>query len=112
MNGLLIGFLWFQMFSADLNGTVADSTGAILPSVAVKLTNRDTRLQRQVGSSENGEWRFLGLSPGVMNFWLEGTGSSLSSAPFSLPWGRRVHLRAKSIRQASSTKCRSARTRR
>jgi hypothetical protein len=74
--GLLIGFfvLCFlqigvvpvdaQVTTADVVGTITDSTGAILPDVSVSLLSGDTNLARKVQSTSVGDYTFTLLTPG------------------------------------------------
>ena len=50
--------------SATLRGTVKDPQGAIIRGATVTLTNERTKDERQVTSSEDGNYTFTALSPG------------------------------------------------
>jgi Carboxypeptidase regulatory-like domain len=50
-------------FSASLSGTVADSSGAIIPGAKVTLTDKATNQVRAVVSSDTGLFRFSALAP-------------------------------------------------
>jgi hypothetical protein len=54
----------FAQFSASLNGTVQDSTGAVIPGATVTLTNTGTQQKRTAASSSNGTYIFGELAPG------------------------------------------------
>lgn len=49
----------------SLSGTAHDSTGAVMPAVAVAVTNRDTGLTRQVVTSEAGLFSAASLPAGL-----------------------------------------------
>ena len=51
-------------FRAAVQGTVADSSGALVPGATITLTNKETRNQRTTTSSEDGFYRISGLPPG------------------------------------------------
>ena len=54
-----------QEFRGRLNGTVSDNTGAVLPGVTVTVSS-PALIQPQVQvTSEQGDYRFLALPPGV-----------------------------------------------
>jgi hypothetical protein len=51
-------------FNAGVQGSVKDSTGALLPEALVTLTNRETNQSSQVTASNEGFYRFSALPPG------------------------------------------------
>ena len=55
--------------TSSLQGTVKDTTSALIPSVVVSLTNVDTGTTRQVLSGSEGEYSFVQMAPG--NYKLE-----------------------------------------
>lgn len=57
-------FAQAQATAADLVGTVADPTGAIVPGATVTARNAATGITRTTTSSESGEYQILGLPPG------------------------------------------------
>ena len=68
---LLIGSATFgsraalaQLTTADILGTVTDSTGAAIPKANVTLVNVDTNLQRTTVSNDSGEYDFTLLPVG------------------------------------------------
>ncbi len=52
-----------QGVNATLTGTATDQSGAILPGVTVRITNPETGFQREVQTSDNGNFTFPALSP-------------------------------------------------
>ncbi len=52
-----------QNTTADVVGTVTDSTGAVVPGATVELTNMDTQEKRVVTSSGSGDYTFTLLKP-------------------------------------------------
>src|SRR5262245_43859429 len=46
---------WAQV-TAQINGTVKDQSGAVLPGVEVTVTQTDTGLKRSIPSNENGSF--------------------------------------------------------
>src|SRR3989442_3093854 len=53
-----------QVTSADLVGTIKDSSGAVVPGVTVALTNEATGVSRSATSSDGGTYIFTSLLPG------------------------------------------------
>jgi hypothetical protein len=54
----------FAQYSANIQGTVADQSGAAVPNVKLNLTNSSTGQQRSAVSDETGIYRFSLLAPG------------------------------------------------
>jgi beta-lactamase regulating signal transducer with metallopeptidase domain len=52
-----------QVF-ATFSGSLFDAQGAVLPGVAVTLTNADRQMKYNAQSSRTGEFQFVGLPPG------------------------------------------------
>src|SRR6201996_4669135 len=65
---LLLTFAAFhlhaQTFSASITGTVTDKTGALISGAVVKLTNADTKDERQKITGPSGAYDFQNLLPG------------------------------------------------
>ncbi|HEX9961742.1 MAG TPA: TonB-dependent receptor, partial [Pyrinomonadaceae bacterium] len=57
-------FAQAQASSADLNGTVTDPSGAVVPGATVTARDTATGITRTVTSGESGEYNFIGLPPG------------------------------------------------
>jgi hypothetical protein len=53
-----------QVTTADLVGTIKDSSGAVVPGVTVTLTNDATGVSRSVTTSDGGTYIFTSLQPG------------------------------------------------
>src|SRR5262245_15170346 len=79
----IVGFL-FSLLSAvpalgqgavsEVNGTAIDSSGAVLPGVAVTLTEDTTGLTRTVLSNDRGRFVAIALTPGVYTIKAELSG--------------------------------------
>src|SRR2546423_7548577 len=54
-----------QSTYATVSGTVADSSGAVLPGVSLTATNNATGVVTTVVSNEAGAYNFASLLPGV-----------------------------------------------
>jgi hypothetical protein len=57
----------FGQFGGSINGTVEDSTGAVVPGATVTLTNTATQQVRTTTSSAGGSYAFGELAPGSYN---------------------------------------------
>ena len=84
MRSLLVGliltghaFPQVQMSSGNIQGTVRDPSGAVLPSVAVAATNVGRGLSRQTVTDSLGNYRLLLLPPGTYEVTFELPGFAL-----------------------------------
>jgi hypothetical protein len=67
---LLLGCtsLWGQATaSANLQGTIADQTGAVVTKAEITITNKETGATRGTKSDDTGEYRFEALPVGIYN---------------------------------------------
>ncbi|AXC13343.1 Oar protein [Acidisarcina polymorpha] len=74
--GLIFGLasgVWAQE-NAVITGTVTDSTGAVVPSITITLTNPATGQVRTDNSSSSGTYNFPNLGVGTYNLTAGGTG--------------------------------------
>jgi len=53
-----------QILYGSLSGTVADQAGALIPNIAITLTDQGTGATRTVNASETGMYSFLNILPG------------------------------------------------
>lgn len=63
--------LWGQSFTASLQGTVADSSGAVVPEARLTLTNETTNVKQTARSNERGEYLFPRVPPGTYQLTAE-----------------------------------------
>jgi hypothetical protein len=61
---LLTPFVWAQ-FGSGFQGTVVDRSAGVIPGVAIRVTNADTGVTREVLSSSNGVYVVPSLNPGT-----------------------------------------------
>ncbi len=61
-------------FKAGIQGTVADSTGALVPDASVTLTNKETGNKQTTQTSGDGFYRISGLAPGTYQLVVEKSG--------------------------------------
>jgi len=67
--------------TADLSGTVRDSSGAVIPKVKITITKENTRFQQETLSQEEGFYRFPFLLPGSYTLKATAQGFDLLSQP-------------------------------
>ncbi len=63
-----------QVSSSALNGTVRDSTGAVVPKAGVTVTSAATGFTRSVASSDAGQYALSDIAPGVYEITAEAPG--------------------------------------
>ena len=61
-------------FRATVQGTVTDSTGALVPEATVTLTNKETGAKQTTQSNGDGFYRISGLPPGNYSLQIEKSG--------------------------------------
>ena len=61
-------------FSGSIQGTVQDTSGAVIPQAQVTLTNTDNQVNRTAISDTGGLYRFLSLAPGPYKISVSMTG--------------------------------------
>ena len=61
-------------FRAVVQGTVTDTTGAVVPAATVTLTSTETNRTQQTTTGDEGFYRFPGLAPGRYMVTVEKTG--------------------------------------
>jgi len=77
--GALVGLLclWqpcYAQYSANVQGTVTDPTGAVVPGATVTLTNTATAIQDTATTNSSGAYRFDSLTPGDYEIAVEAKG--------------------------------------
>jgi hypothetical protein len=63
-----------QVTTADLVGTIRDSSGGVVPGVTVTLTNQATGVSRSAVSGDEGNYIFTSLQPGTYTLAAEAAG--------------------------------------
>jgi hypothetical protein len=85
-----------QQNTADVVGTVTDSTGAVIPNATVTITNVGTNISQTVTSAENGDYTFTLLQVGTYSLKVESNGFKTFSVPnIALSSGDRARVDAK-----------------
>ena len=63
-----------QIATAELDGSVLDSTGAAVPNATVTATNVETAIAHKTVSGKNGEYVITDLPPGDYTLTVEAAG--------------------------------------
>lgn len=66
--------VWAQAVTATLLGTVTDSSGAVVPSAAITVTETSTNVPRKAASNEEGIYTIPYLPPGTYRIEAEASG--------------------------------------
>jgi hypothetical protein len=83
-----------QLTTADINGAVYDSSGAVLPNANVTLTNTKTRDIRHTHSNDAGEYSFTFLLPGTYSIKVEAQGFTAFTSTVEISAGNRARVDA------------------
>jgi hypothetical protein len=73
-----------QISNAGIKGTVKDSTGGVIPSAVVTLTNTGTSSQREDESNREGYFEFSSLAPGEYTVSVKAEGFSIWEGKLTL----------------------------
>ncbi len=106
--GCLLFFLLthpaLAQFSSNLQGTVTDPSGAVIPNVTLLLTNPQTNQQSTTKSNGAGQYRFQSLAPGAYTLQVNDKGFQQQSIAVTLSTeattGVDIHL---SVGQSTNT---------
>ncbi len=71
---LIATSLFGQFETAEVLGTVHDSTGAVVPKADVSLLNQDTGIQVKTSTDENGNYNFFNVRAGRYTILVEAAG--------------------------------------
>ncbi len=71
-------------FSGNVQGTVVDPKGSVVPKAMVRLTDTDTSVERTATSNANGVYRFDSLAPGHYTVSVAVQGFAPSTVAFTL----------------------------
>jgi hypothetical protein len=63
-----------QSVNSRVSGVVKDTAGAVVPGAKVTLTDKATKDQKEVSTSEEGTFTLTDVRPGTYNLAVEGTG--------------------------------------
>jgi hypothetical protein len=72
---------WSQRTLGAVNGTVTDTSGAVLPKATVTITNNGTNLTRQTVAAGNGSYAFQDLPIGTYTVTIEKEGFDKQTYP-------------------------------
>ena len=83
-----------QLTTADVVGTVTDTTGAVLPNANVTLTNHKTNETRNAQSNSGGQYSFTLLLPGSYSVRVEAQGFTTFASNVNVSAGDRARVDA------------------
>ena len=73
-----------QTRGGEANGTVIDSSGAVVPGASVTLTNQATNIQNTATSNNNGYFVFVNVQPGAYKLKVEKSGFKAVESSFQV----------------------------
>ncbi len=74
----------YAQFNSDVQGTVIDPKGAVVPGAAITLTNSGTGVQQRAASNASGVYRFDSVAPGDYTVSTTVQGFAPASVSFNL----------------------------
>src|SRR5436190_15070062 len=93
-----------QTRGGETNGTVTDSTGAVVPGAAVTLTNQGTNIQSTATTNNNGYFVFVNVQPGAYKLKVEKPGFKAVESTFQVAVNQAVTQNMKlDVGSASTT---------
>src|SRR5437868_15355626 len=73
-----------QSRGGEINGTVIDSSGAVVPGATVTLTNQATNIQNTATSNNNGYFVLVNVQPGGYKLKVEKSGFKAVESSFQV----------------------------
>ncbi len=84
LTGLFVTSSAVAQFSASLQGTVIDPSGAVVPNATVTLTQTETQQVRTVTTTSSGTYTFSSLAPGSYTVAVKATGFQMTQVATQL----------------------------
>jgi len=82
----------YGQFSSNLQGTVQDPNGAVIPGATLTLTNQATGVARMTNSGAQGDFRILSLAPGAYQLTVTATGFATAKIAVTLETEQTMEL--------------------
>jgi len=89
---LLMPATGFAQFSASIQGTVEDPSGARVAGAEIKLLSADTNFSEAIRSDDSGSFRFLTLAPGAYQVTATAAGFSKYEVKLTLTTGQNLNV--------------------
>ncbi len=86
------GLLFGQQLTGSVEGTIKDSTGAVIPDASVELANLDTGIAQSASSGSEGTYRFNSVKPGAYKITASLKGFKTVSQNFNVELNKSVKL--------------------
>ena len=67
-----------QITVGHVTGTIADSSGAVIPGAEVTLVNNGTNIEQHAGSNSSGSYTFEQVDPGTYSLRVEANGFAMA----------------------------------
>jgi hypothetical protein len=97
--------LYSQTITAGVNGTVTDSSGAVVPDVKITATNTATNVSSETTTNRDGVYGIRNLQIGQYTVTIQANGFSLQTlGPFTLETGQDAKLNAKLAVEGTTSK--------
>ncbi len=74
----------YAQFTGSVQGTVLDTTGAVIPKATVKLQNLNTQVSQETTSDSAGVFSFVSLAPGPYTVTASASGFGSATTNFTL----------------------------
>lgn len=91
LRALLVSFFFLPLCSlgfaqsAQIQGQVADSSGAVIPKALVRVIDQHTGTERKVETNRSGQYSVPGLDPSLYKIFVQASGfSTAASTPITL----------------------------
>ena len=81
---LSLANIGLAQFSGNVQGTVTDASGAVVPKVAITLHNTATAVDLHETTNDTGFYRFTSVAPGDYTVGASGTGFKSASIAVSV----------------------------
>jgi len=82
---------WAQ-FTASIQGSVTDPSGAAVPQAKITLENVSTHIIATTTSDAEGEYRFVSVAPGAYKISVEGSGFSKAETSLTLETNQNLNV--------------------
>ncbi|HEX4543428.1 MAG TPA: carboxypeptidase-like regulatory domain-containing protein [Candidatus Acidoferrum sp.] len=78
--------------AGTISGTVVDKTGAVVVGARVKLSNQDQSLSQEVGTDGEGQFSFVGVTPGPFQLTVTSAGFTTQTSSGTLHSGENYNV--------------------
>jgi hypothetical protein len=90
---LVIALTSNAQYSSNVQGTVSDPNGGLIPAAAVVLQNKETGVQYKTETDAAGFYRFTSIAPGAYSIIVEAAGFSRNKTEVAVTTGQTVGVK-------------------